>query len=148
MNLHLFYFVLCPAPKWLDQAILHFNEAFELCQACPPAALFSRICQGLAFCHGRSAPGLSMYYLNMSTSVTLRHQAVTRTGKRIRWKCCKSCTSLFQFQVAHLSQSALDSTFGKTARNYFLLIKPIVVASCSTIREIKLLPCDRNQELS
>lgn len=80
--------VLWLAPKWLDQAILYFNEAFELCQACPPAALFSRICQGLAFCHGRSAPGLSMYYLNMSTSVTLRHQAVTRTGKRIRWKLC------------------------------------------------------------
>ncbi|RMX47888.1 hypothetical protein pdam_00010648, partial [Pocillopora damicornis] len=70
--------------KQLDQAIQYFSEAFNLCQACPPPALFSDICQGLAFCLGRSAPELATYYLNLSMSVTLRHQAVTRTGKRIK----------------------------------------------------------------
>jgi len=72
------------APKWLNQAILYLNEAFDLCQACPPPTLFANICQGLAFCHGRSEPQLSMYYLNLSSSVTLRHQAQTSTGKRIK----------------------------------------------------------------
>ena len=70
--------------KQLNQAIQYFSEAFNLCQACPPPALFSDICQGLAFCLGRSAPELTTYYLNLSMSVTLRHQAVTRTGKRIK----------------------------------------------------------------
>ena len=70
--------------KQLNQAIQYFSKAFNLCQVCPTPALFSDICQGLSFCLGRSAPELTTYYLNLSMSVTLRHQAVTRTGKRIK----------------------------------------------------------------
>ncbi|XP_068670254.1 separin-like isoform X2 [Montipora foliosa] len=72
------------APAWLDQVIKHWKEAFDLCTACPPASQFSDICKGLAFCLGRAAAGCAMYYLNLSMSVTLRHQALTSTGKRIK----------------------------------------------------------------
>ena len=76
--------IISLAAKWITQTIHYWNEAFDLCHVCPPPVLFSDICRGLAFCHGRSAPQLSMYYLNLASSITLRHQAVTSTGKRIK----------------------------------------------------------------
>lgn len=70
---------------WFNQVTGYWKEAFDLCIAFPPSSLFPDICKGLAFSLARTAPGHAMHYLNWSMSVTLMHQALTSSGKRIKY---------------------------------------------------------------
>ncbi|NXT25755.1 ESPL1 protein, partial [Syrrhaptes paradoxus] len=67
----------------LDTVIELLKGAFGCICHCPPAALYSRICQLLALATGNRDPLATAYLLCESVSVTTRHQLLAVTHRKI-----------------------------------------------------------------
>ncbi|XP_032063192.1 separin [Aythya fuligula] len=72
-----------PDDSLLDTACGYLKDAFNCISHCPPAGLYSQICQLLALLTGDQDPVSTAYLLSESVSITTRHQLLSIIHKKL-----------------------------------------------------------------
>ncbi|NXC22533.1 ESPL1 protein, partial [Corythaeola cristata] len=67
----------------LDTILQLLKDAFDCISHCPPAALYSQLCQLLALALGNRDPLSTAYLLSESVSITARHQLLSVIHRKI-----------------------------------------------------------------
>lgn len=103
----------------LEQIINHLKKGYDLCQGLPNPSLFSSICQALAVCYSRHSPNETNFYLNVSSAVALRHQAIYSSGKKLRYVTKMTVKPFFSFKNKSVQVCWTTETGLKLCSNWF-----------------------------
>ncbi|NWH81005.1 ESPL1 protein, partial [Piaya cayana] len=95
----------------LDMVVELLKEAFNCISHCPPAALYSQLCQLLALATGNQDPLSTAFLLSESVSITIRHQLLSIIPRKIHkeQKSARAVVELLSELSLH-EESAVQSS--------------------------------------